>query len=71
MVAAMRERFKDFGLTFSIGGQISFDAFPNVRPEQPWYLLQIVHLHCFSMCLSACAGLGQDLLPAVHRRTLR
>ncbi|KAK9801386.1 hypothetical protein WJX73_003766 [Symbiochloris irregularis] len=29
MVAAMQERFKDFGLTFSIGGQISFDAFPT------------------------------------------
>ena len=29
MVAAMRERFKDFGLTYSIGGQISFDVFPE------------------------------------------
>lgn len=25
----MREKFADYGLTFSIGGQISFDVFPN------------------------------------------
>jgi phosphomannomutase len=25
----MREEFSDYGLTFSIGGMISFDAFPN------------------------------------------
>lgn len=29
MVQAMRERFGHLGLTFSIGGQISFDVFPN------------------------------------------
>lgn len=29
MVAAMQEEFKDLGLTFSIGGQISFDVFPT------------------------------------------
>ncbi len=29
MVSAMREEFADFNLTFSIGGQISFDVFPN------------------------------------------
>jgi phosphomannomutase len=29
MVAALRKEFADFGLTFSIGGQISFDVFPN------------------------------------------
>lgn len=27
-VAVLQERFSDFGLTFSIGGQISFDVFP-------------------------------------------
>ncbi|KAI9731055.1 MAG: Phosphomannomutase [Cirrosporium novae-zelandiae] len=27
-VQALREKFGDFGLTFSIGGQISFDVFP-------------------------------------------
>mmetsp|Transcript_7827 Transcript_7827/g.13191 ORF Transcript_7827/g.13191 Transcript_7827/m.13191 type:complete len:252 (-) Transcript_7827:168-923(-) len=29
MVSVMQERFKDMNLTFSIGGQISFDLFPN------------------------------------------
>lgn len=28
MVDVLREKFKDYGLTFSIGGQISFDVFP-------------------------------------------
>ena len=27
----MREEFSDLDLTFSIGGQISFDLFPTVR----------------------------------------
>merc|ERR1712032_490845 len=29
MVEAMKEEFKDLNLTFSIGGQISFDVFPQ------------------------------------------
>ena len=29
MVAAMKKEFADLNLTFSIGGQISFDVFPN------------------------------------------
>lgn len=28
MVSALKEKFADFGLTYSIGGQISFDVFP-------------------------------------------
>ncbi|KAI0726738.1 eukaryotic phosphomannomutase [Fomitopsis betulina] len=28
-VKALRERFSDYGLTFSIGGQLSFDVFPD------------------------------------------
>lgn len=28
-VGVLREKFADFGLTFSIGGQISFDVFPH------------------------------------------
>ncbi|KAI9066962.1 eukaryotic phosphomannomutase [Trametes sanguinea] len=28
-VKVLREKFADYGLTFSIGGQISFDVFPN------------------------------------------
>ncbi len=30
MVAALRENFADMDLTFSVGGQISFDVFPKV-----------------------------------------
>ncbi|KAK9366638.1 eukaryotic phosphomannomutase [Lipomyces kononenkoae] len=29
MVAALKEAFPDYGLTYSIGGQISFDVFPT------------------------------------------
>jgi len=29
MVEALKKEFPDFGLTYSIGGQISFDVFPN------------------------------------------
>ena len=28
-VKVLQEKFADYGLTFSIGGQISFDVFPN------------------------------------------
>lgn len=28
-VAVLQERFRDYGLTFSIGGMISFDVFPS------------------------------------------
>lgn len=29
LVAALREKFSDYGLTYSVGGQISFDVFPK------------------------------------------
>ena len=29
MVATLKEKFADYGLTYSIGGQISFDVFPT------------------------------------------
>ena len=29
MISALRENFADYGLTYSIGGQISFDVFPT------------------------------------------
>lgn len=29
MVKALRAEFGSLGLTFSVGGQISFDVFPN------------------------------------------
>ena len=28
MIVALREKFPDMGLTYSVGGQISFDMFP-------------------------------------------
>ena len=31
MVEVLRKEFADYGLTYSIGGQISFDVFPQVR----------------------------------------
>mmetsp|Transcript_12187 Transcript_12187/g.36203 ORF Transcript_12187/g.36203 Transcript_12187/m.36203 type:complete len:248 (+) Transcript_12187:176-919(+) len=40
MVAAMKERFASLDLTFSIGGQISFDVFP--RGWDKTYCLQFV-----------------------------
>jgi phosphomannomutase len=40
MVAAMAEEFKDLDLTFSIGGQISFDVFP--RGWDKTYCLQYI-----------------------------
>jgi len=39
-VAALKEEFKDVPLTFSIGGQISFDVFPNGWDKR--YCLQFV-----------------------------
>ncbi len=30
MVGVLREKFAHLGLTYSIGGQISFDVFPKV-----------------------------------------
>lgn len=29
LVEVLQEKFADYGLTYSIGGQISFDIFPN------------------------------------------
>lgn len=40
MVEAMREQFKDLDLTYSIGGQISFDVFP--RGWDKTYCLQFL-----------------------------
>lgn len=28
-MSALKEKFPDYGLTYSIGGEISFDVFPN------------------------------------------
>jgi hypothetical protein len=40
MVAALQQEFAQFDLTFSIGGQISFDVFP--RGWDKTYCLQFV-----------------------------
>lgn len=40
MVAKLREEFSDYGLTYSIGGQISFDVFPKGWDKT--YALQFV-----------------------------
>merc|ERR1711918_168528 len=40
MVKVLQEEFKDFGLAFSIGGQISFDVFPKGWDKT--YALQFV-----------------------------
>lgn len=29
MIGALKVKFPDYGLTYSIGGQLSFDIFPN------------------------------------------
>ena len=39
-VAALQEKFADYGLTYSIGGQISFDVFPSGWDKT--YCLQFV-----------------------------
>lgn len=46
MVAALRENFADYGLTYSIGGQISFDVFPTGWDKT--YALQHVDDECFA-----------------------
>jgi hypothetical protein len=35
-VAALRERFADLDMEYSVGGQISFDVFPRVRAAPAW-----------------------------------
>ena len=101
MVGILREKFAHLGLTYSIGGQISFDVFPKVvalcitlPKAYQWCLLCIWELglnSCtdaarYTACPCAqlwlnhvdmllwtleveppCAGLGQDILPAVCR----
>jgi len=44
-VKVLQEKFADYGLTFSIGGQISFDVFPNGWDKT--YALRHVENECF------------------------
>lgn len=46
MVKALKEKFSDFGLTYSIGGQISFDVFPSGWDKT--YCLQHVEAEGFT-----------------------
>lgn len=45
MVAALQKEFADYGLTYSIGGQISFDVFPTGWDKT--YCLQFVEADGF------------------------
>ena len=55
MVAAMKEEFKDLDLTYSIGGQISFDCFPTGWDKT--YCLKFLNpddfdeIHFFGACI--------------------
>ena len=40
-VEALRERFADLGMEYSIGGQISFDVFPKVGGVGGWVGLPV------------------------------
>lgn len=44
-IEALKAKFSDYNLTYSIGGQISFDVFPQVR------LTQCVKQGCSKRCL--------------------
>jgi hypothetical protein len=63
-VSALRERFPDLDLTYSIGGQISFDVFPKVRgsavgcagPALP-PVPAVVYLHGWAL---ACEQAGRS-----------
>jgi Eukaryotic phosphomannomutase len=45
MIAAMREEFKHLDLTYSIGGQISFDLFPTVSSYYNYILMIYTSLY--------------------------
>ena len=47
MVEVLKEKFADLNLTYSIGGQISFDVFPQV---------------CLFFCYYCCCSLAYLLL---------
>lgn len=73
LIKILREKFAHFDLTYSIGGQISFDIFPKVPPKIK-DCAQQKHCKCLSWRLFAWAlhninlafaGVGQDLLPTI------
>ena len=79
-IAKLKEEFAELGLTYSIGGQISFDVFPAVRSA----LLSLIPDPVLRSPRSAypcriedaehlpvCEGLGQNLLLTVRGKRLR
>ena len=46
MVAAMQKEFSDLDMTYSIGGQISFDVFPTGWDKVRDMMICVVYLHC-------------------------
>jgi phosphomannomutase len=50
-VAALKEEFKDIPLTYSIGGQISFDVFPNGWDKTCTLFLIRISSRCSSRAL--------------------
>lgn len=65
-MAAMREEFSELNLTFSIGGQISFDLFPTVRASSP--LMSFCCRRCCErllFCMSALSPLAVTVAAGV------
>eukprot|EP00899_Mesostigma_viride_P006428 jgi/Mesvir1/15787/Mv03353-RA.1 len=86
MVAALQEKFADWNLTFSIGGQISFDVFPKGWDKTyclPFVEKDYSEIHFFgdktykvpaegggAMGGGGGEDMGQDMLPPVSREGL-
>ncbi len=70
MVAALKKEFADYNLTYSIGGQISFDVFPQGWDKTCTFLFRLAHMslshsHTYS-CMSPCThSLTSSHLPFV------
>ena len=72
MISKLREGFAHLNLSYSIGGQISFDIFPQVSSRRAFLSIEYgtmcwegQPLSVTSFDLPALAGLGQNLLFAV------
>ncbi len=83
MVAALREKFPEIGLKYSIGGQISFDVFPEgwdktycLRHVLPRGYSQIHFFgdKTFEVCGKKGGKGGEGVIPALkdgnHRNTV-
>ena len=49
-IAKLKEEFADLDLTYSIGGQISFDVFPKVRALHGRHLARLTAKACCEIC---------------------